>query len=98
LISGDSYFGDVAAYAQPLVNGDDISGFGVKASLAGNTIQSKAISVDATAAASDSDIVKLIVTRSLASGATLEVTYTDEDNTTATADKETLDIELAVKF
>ena len=98
IISGDSYFGDVAAYANPLIGGDDISGFGVKANLAGNTVQAKAISVDATAAADDSDIVKLIVTRPLASGATLEVTYTDEDSTTAAMDKETLDIELAVKF
>ena len=98
IISGDSYFGDVAAYANPLIGGDDISGFGVKANLAGNTVQAKAISVDATAAADDSDIVKLIVTRPLASGATLEVTYTDEDSTTASMDKETLDIELAVKF
>jgi len=97
-ISGDSYFGDVAAYANPLIAGDDISGFGIKASMAGNTVQAKAITVDATAAADDSDIVKLIVTRPLASGATLEVTYTDEDSVTAAMDKETLDVELAVKF
>jgi len=98
IISGDAYFGDVASYANPLIGGDDISGFGIKTSLAGNTVQAKAISVDATAAADDSDIVKLIVTRPLASGATLEVTYTDEDSVTAAMDKETLDVELAVKF
>jgi len=101
-ITGDSFFGDMAAVERGatdgMANGDDVSGFGVKTSIAGNTVQAKYITIDATAAANDSDIVKLIATRTLASGVTVEATYTDEDSTTAANDKEVLDIELAVKF
>jgi len=105
VISGDSWFGDMAAVergtasgADGMAAGDDVSGFGLKTTVAGNTIQAKFITIDATTAANDSDIVKLIATRTLASGVTVEATYTDEDSTTAAYDKEVLDLELAVKF
>jgi len=60
---------------------------GIKTSIAGNTVQFKAISVDGV------DTNKVIVTRALAAGTTFEATYADADGTDAT-----LDLELAVKF
>ena len=101
-ITGDSFFGDMAAVERGttdgMANGDDVSGFGLKTTVAGNTIQAKFVTIDATTAANDSEIVKLVATRTLASGVTVEATYTDEDSTTAANDKDSLDIELAVKF
>ena len=102
-INGDAYFGDMdavyrAGAAGGLAVGSDVQGFGIKTSVAGNTLQAKFVEIDATTASQDTDITKLIVTRPLAAGATLEVTYTDSDSVTATDDRETLDIELAVKF
>jgi len=102
-INGDAWFGDMDAVyrggsAGGLETGSDVQGFGVKTSVAGNTVQAKFIEIDATTASQDTDITKLVVTRPLAAGATLEVTYTDSDSVTATDDRETLDVELAVKF
>jgi len=102
IISGDSYLGDAAGYnvggTTAMAGGDDISGFGLKTSLGGNTIQAKMITIDDVSTAKDVDITKLVVTRALASGATFEATYTDVDNDGTTADSETLDLELSVKF
>jgi hypothetical protein len=98
VIGGDSYFGNVATLANPMAAGDDVQGFGLKTALAGNTVQFKHISIDDVTASQDSDINKIIVTRALAGGTTFEMTYTDEDNETASLDKETLDLELSVKF
>jgi len=104
-ITGDSWFGDMAAVVRNtgtndigLEAGTDVSGFGVKTTLAGNTVQAKFIEIDATTVAEDTSIVKLVATRALANGTTLEVTYTDADSDTAADDQETLDLELAVKF
>ena len=97
-ISGDSYFGDVTTFKTAMAAGDDISGFGVKTSLAGNTVQLKSFTMEDASASADVDFIKVIATRALAGGTTLEVTYTDEDSTTAANDRETLDLELAVKF
>ncbi len=97
-ISGDSYFGNVATLKNKMEAGDDVQGFGLKTSLAGNTVQFKHIAIDDVTASQDSDINKIIVTRALAGGTTFEVTYTDEDNETASLDQETLDLELSVKF
>ena len=47
---------------------------------------------------SDIDFTKLIITRPLAGGTTLEVVYTDEDASGSSSDKTTVDVELAVKF
>ena len=96
LINGDSYFGNTAAYETPVATGSDVSAFGVSTSLAGNTVSAKQITVDNTGA--NTDITKFVVTRPLAGGATLEVVYTDEDTGTTASSRETLDVELAVKF
>ena len=98
VISGDSYFGNVATFKTPMAGGDDISGFGVKTSLAGNTVQLKSFTMEDASASADVDFIKVVATRALAGGTTLEVTYTDEDSTTAANDRETFDVELAVKF
>ena len=95
-IDSDSYFGDTATYKTPVAQGSDISGFGISTSLAGNTVSAKSITVENTA--TDTDIVKFVVTRPLAAGATLEVQYTDEDTGTTASSRETFDVELAVKF
>ena len=96
LINGDSYFGNTATYETPVATGSDVSAFGVSTSLAGNTVSAKQITVDNTGA--NTDITKFVVTRPLAGGATLEVVYTDEDTATTASSRETLDVELAVKF
>ena len=96
LINGDSYFGNTATYETPVATGSDVSAFGVSTSLAGNTVSAKQITVDNTG--TNTDITKFAVTRPLAGGATLEVVYTDEDTGTTASSRETLDVELAVKF
>jgi hypothetical protein len=98
IISGDSYFGNVAGLNTAMAAGDDISGFGADATFDGTTIKLRAITMEDYSASQDVDIFKVIATRKLAGGTTLEVTYTDEDNVTATADKESLDVELSVTF
>ena len=98
VISGDSYFGDVTTFETAMAAGDDISGFGVKTTLAGNTVQLKSFTMEDYSASADVDFIKVIATRALANGTTFEATYTDEDSTTATSDRETFDLELAVKF
>ena len=97
-ISGDSYFGDVTAFQTAMAANDDIKGLGLKTDVAGNTLQAKFWTMEDASAGNDVDFVKLVATRALASGVTLEVIYQDEDNTTASSDKEFLDVELAVKF
>ena len=64
----------------------DAKGFGVTTSLAGNKVQLRNYEVN------DKRDSKVIVTRSLASGATAEVTYVNGDSDTM------LDVELLVKF
>ena len=59
---------------------------GIKTSIAGNTVQFKAITIDGN------DSNKVVVTRALGAGATFEAIYTDTDTS------DTLDLELAVKF
>ena len=98
VISGDSYFGDVTTFETAMAAGDDISGFGVKTTLAGNTVQLKSFTMEDYSASADVDFIKVIATRALANGTTFEATYTDEDSTTAASDRETFDLELAVKF
>jgi len=71
-----------------LAAGEDASAFGLSTSVAGNTVQFKAIEI------ADVDSTKVILTRPLASGATFEATYNDSD----TDSKDSLDLELAVKF
>ena len=99
-ISGDTWMGDFegASGAYALSNGQDVTAVELSTSMAGNKVVFRNVNID-DVASSDTSFNKVIVTRPLASGATLEVTYTDlaDDGQTAT-DSETLDIELAVKF
>jgi hypothetical protein len=66
----------------------EATGFALATSVAGNTVTFKSLDVDST------DTTKVIVNRALASGATFEATYTNNAGDT----KDTLDLELAVKF
>jgi len=96
-VTGDTAaFGDAAALA--MAAGDDASAIKLSTSMAGNTVSARFVSVDALIANSDFDVNTFTVTRPLAGGSTLEVTYTDTDKTGATNDTEVLDVELAVKF
>jgi hypothetical protein len=72
---------------QDVAAGADAQAFGIKTSIAGNTVAFKAITNGTT------DTNKVIVTRKLSAGATFEATYVDKDGSDAT-----LDLELAVKF
>ncbi|ALE52002.1 hypothetical protein SP60_01315 [Candidatus Thioglobus autotrophicus] len=93
--TSDAFFG---TQASPV---GDMTGFGVSTAIAGNTIALKSYTInpDNAATSSDDDYTKVVITRPLASGATFEATYTDKDaGNNDTADQETLDLELAVKF
>jgi len=92
--TSDAFFGTQASAV------GDMSGFGLKTALAGNTVQLKSykINPDNASGSKDNDYIKFVVTRPLASGATFEATYTDKDDKNGTADSESLDLELAVKF
>ena len=107
-ITGDSWLGDYerttstaadsATDAYDLTNGQDVTGIELSTNVAGNAVKFRNVNID-DVAGDDTSFNKLIVTRPLASGAILEVVYTDlaDDAQTAT-DAETLDIELQVKF
>ena len=97
-ITGDSWFGDVTALKTPMAADDDIAGVGLSTNIAGNKVVAKFFSMEDKSANKDVDHTKLIITRPLAGGTTLEVIYHDEDNATSSLDQETVDIELAVKF
>jgi hypothetical protein len=90
-VSTDGFFGE---YTGTTVTEAD--GFGVKTSMAGNTINLK--SYEVTNSSKKEDHTKVIVTRNLESGATLEATYHDMDNGTASEGFEALDIELRIAF
>jgi len=99
-IDGDTWMGDFedASGAYKLSNGQDVTAVELSTSMAGNKIAFRNVNID-DVATEDTSFNKVIVTRPLASGATLEVTYTDlDDDGSTTTDSETLDIELAVKF
>ncbi len=72
-------------------------GAGVKTTIAGNTVTVAFVDKDATSTGAEDSLTKIVVTRPLASGATFEAVYTDEDMNTG-ADTEKLDLELSVKF
>jgi len=96
-ITGDSWFGDALGFNTAMTAGDDLQGIGLSTSIAGNKVTGK-IFTNEVAGSTDIDFQKLIVTRPLAGGTTLEVVYTDEDAAGSSADKTTVDVELAVKF
>ncbi len=72
-------------------------GAGVKTTVAGNTITLAFVEKDTISTGNEDSLTKLVITRPLASGATFEAVYTDEDMNTG-ADTEKLDLELSVKF
>jgi len=99
-IEGDTWMGDYesASGAYDLTAGQDVTAVELSTSVSGNKVVFRNVNIDDVASA-DTSFNKVIVTRPLASGATLEVTYTDlDDDGSTTTDSETLDIELAVKF
>jgi hypothetical protein len=95
-IRGDSWLGDFEETAAVLSNGQDVTGIELKTAMAGNTVTYRNITVD-DVASNDMDINKFIVTRPLASGATMEVTYTSTDDENA-ANTDAFDVELRVAF
>ena len=95
-VSGDTAaFGDAATFMDA---GDDARAIKLSTSMGGNTVSARFVSVDAEISTADVDVNTFTVTRPLAGGTTLEVTYTDTDETGTSSDVEKLDVELAVKF
>ena len=99
-ITGDSWAGDFeeTAGTRFLTAGQDVTAMKVSTSMAGNTVAFTRTDVDGGVTAGDLTLNKFVVTRPLASGATFEATYTDQDDTGTAADLATLDLELSVKF
>jgi hypothetical protein len=93
--SDTAAFGDTSGFMNI---GDDVTSLKLKTSMGGNTVSARFVQVDALVAANDVDVNTFQLTRPLANGTTLEVTYTDIDESTATTGKSVLDMELAVKF
>ena len=89
--------GDTAAFGNAtfMGQGDDASSIKLATSIAGNSVSARFVSVDS---GDDFDVNTFQVTRPLAGGTTLEVTYTDTDKVGSASDTEVLDFELAVKF
>ena len=77
--------------------GDSNSQFTASTSVQGNKVTLKAGTVGFKAATLDRDYTQVAVSRSLASGATASVTYTDKE-LTDTTDSQTFEAELSVKF
>jgi len=87
-IDGDSLFGDAAVFnvesdGSGMAAGDDIKGFIASTNIGGNKVKAVFAEVNNVTGDGDLDITKFVVTRSLAAGATLEVTYTEQDSATA---------------
>jgi hypothetical protein len=75
-----------------------VSQVSASTSIAGNTVTVKSGSVEkGLSAVADLDFFQVSAVRSLASGATATVTYTDKEASTTT-DTETLEVDLSVKF
>jgi len=100
-IEGDSWMGDYETNrsaantggAYDLHKGQDVTGVELSTSVSGNKVAFRNINID-DVASNDTSFNKIIVTRPLASGATLEITYTDlDDDGSTTTDSETLDID-----
>jgi len=91
---GDSAIFAVEANTATATGNAQIS---AKTSIAGNTVTVKSGSVEKGMTGGDLDYFQIAAVRSLASGATAAITYTDKDASTTT-DTETLEIDLSVKF
>jgi hypothetical protein len=86
--TSDAFFGEQKTEADFM----DATGFGIKTSLDGNTVQLRSYEITNTSNVA-TDHTKVIVTRPLASGATAEVTYHDVDG-----GDEVFDLELRIAF
>ena len=95
-VSSDGFFGEYKGTATSNQI-DQADGFGIKTSMAGNTVNLKSYEVKRKDSVTE-DHNKVVVTRALESGATLEVTYDNMDTGTASSSKDTLDIELRIAF
>jgi len=95
-IDGDTWMGNYESTGTALSAGQDVTAVELKTAMAGNTVTYRNITVD-DKASNDMDINKFIVTRPLASGATMEVTYTSTDDDNA-ANTDVFDVELRVAF
>ena len=97
-VSSDGFFGEYkGASSTGSDKIDQADGFGIKTSMAGNTVNLKSYEVKRKDAVTE-DHNKVVVTRALESGATLEVTYDNMDTGTASTSKDTLDVELRIAF
>ena len=99
-IQGDDWMGDFegeTSGARMLTKGQDVTAIELATSVAGNKVTFRNIKADGVAGA-DTDWNKVIVTRPLASGATFELTYTQQDDQVDANDSDILDLELAVSF
>jgi len=86
--TSDAFFGEITTATDMM----EAQGFGLKTSMAGNTVNLKSYTLTNTSSV-EQDYTKVVVTRPLANGATLEATYTDKDSVSTA-----LDLELRVKF
>jgi uncharacterized low-complexity protein len=75
---------------------DEVKEFKISMPVAGNTVSLYAGTVGE--GATDNDYTKIAVNRKLASGATLDVSYLDKEDTTDTSSTEILEIDLSVSF
>jgi len=95
-VEGDGFFGNVSSIS---TNGDDFAGFSLVTDVAGNTVEFKHFEQDSATATVDAKTNKFVVSRPLASGADLKVTYSELDvNNGTTGDKDTLEAKVTVAF
>ena len=100
--SSDNFFGTFGGTCTTTTTLDtcinEATGFSLSTAIAGNTVTLKSYDVKTASTNNDDEFIKVVVTRPLASGATFEATYTDEDDKNGSTDTEKLDLELNVKF
>jgi len=87
--TSDAFFGEITTATDM----GEAEGFGVATAMAGNTVNLKSYTLTNATTRAEQDYTKLVVTRPLANGATVEATYTDKDSVSTT-----MDLELRVKF
>jgi len=87
--TSDAFFGEI----KTATDMGEAEGFGVATAMAGNTVNLKSYTLTNATTRAEQDYTKLVVTRPLANGATVEATYTDKDSVSTS-----MDLELRVKF
>jgi len=88
-VTSDAFFGEFKTGSEI----KEADGFGIATNMAGNTVSLKSYSTIYANKNVEQDWTKLVLTRPLANGTTLEATYTDKD-----AESTSMDLELRVKF